>query len=1319
MSCCFEGFSARPAGTAAGIDVDPKQAGFEAACKLSANFEKVVRDITNPTGVAIGGGKLTQKGLPRVAPKNVAHVRAVVSAVCARCLDKETISKPTTAEEAGVWLHAAQFLHNRLQGSDAECQGRKPDMGRRQADAMLDGLGQIEAACKLMNNADTVVKDMTNLGARGVFKNVKTQAGLARLSPKHQLSLEAMVRELANNLFGKTPVAAYSEPDADEAAVWAAAAGFFGKRVQDPEDEVDVLDRPADMSMAAAKQLRAKCARMEACYKLISNRDRVIQDMCNSTSKTIESGKDATQPGLARVANRGAAVGVIQAAQRLLCAQSATGPSTLEDAQAWHQAATFLAARVQDDDAGPKDRAPDLSNNGASAMGQAVGAIEASCKLMLNHEVVAQDITNSSGAGVAEAVLTMPELKRLNPCNYPTVSAMLREVCNRLLGQRVSSPTSPGEAQIWGDAAEFFSKRIQASAAECRGRTPDMTAGAAAALRAVLQGIGSRDKIDASSMEAARALMANRHRVCSDIANAGPDNIDGKTLTQTDLKRVSAEDRPIVDQMYSAVCSRLVGKAPMTKPSTMREVNIWADAAAFLQKRVQATPEQMPERSPDMSAGAAQAFASVCKQIENESARTKADAAEASKLLSANKDNVINDITNDNPDTQTNLVRVKSVSKNIVKDFYAEVINVLGGAKFLSLPPDSQNVQVWGRAARYLSSRAQGSAEEMRGRSPDMSPGAAAALRMVLDQINQATAAAAAGHTAAEALLNNKEKVSSDITNASPLTQKELTRANAKDKNHVDAFIEELANRLKGKTGKPAASPDQASVWAVAIPYFANRLQGTADSCPGRGADMAPDAAQAMWMSLAKMASDNDQAATANAAKEAAGKFKDSLGWGVSGVLMLKNDEGGPDLQIESQKEAVLAMVNSVCDTLEGKKGAKASAAQAAVWITVADYLSSRPGRAFGMSAHGANAVKAVLAKVAADSTIVSNLNGGTEAAKVLRTNKEFVAKDIANAGGKAIKESTLTQTNLERVNSANKAMVENMLDEVANCLEGKATNKSPTGDELGVWAAAAAYLAGRVQGSAGECPGRAPDMSPGAAKALKGVLAKIEARCKLQANQKRVAEDINNSAPVTQLHLTRAGGSAQAKQSVDDMITVACDRLQGKSATKPLDDVGKAAASFLSKRVQGDGSDMPGRQPDMSSGAAAALRAVLSELGDQAARKEAAGALQANQKKVVADIVNGSLVKNIDGIALTQKHLARVDASQQAVVDAMIANVIKVLMGQPGAKPSGEQAFVWAQAASYLSKRVQGSSGECSGRKADMSNAAAVALRTVLAEFC
>merc|ERR1719436_1414843 len=123
---------------------------------------------------------------------------------------------------------------------------------------------------------------------------------------------------------------------------------------------------------------------------------------------------------------------------------------------------------------------------------------------------------------------------------------MVREVCCCLVGKATHKLLTREEALVWGQAACFLSARIQGTPAEMPGRNPDMSTQAATALRTKL-----------AQMEAAHMLMSNREKVVQDITNPGPKNIEGKALTQTELKRVGVEHNGSVDAMVQEVCCRL------------------------------------------------------------------------------------------------------------------------------------------------------------------------------------------------------------------------------------------------------------------------------------------------------------------------------------------------------------------------------------------------------------------------------------------------------------------------------------------------------------------------------------------------------------------------------------------------------------------------------------------------------------------------------------------------------------------------------------------------------------------------------------------
>merc|ERR1712084_35832 len=165
---------------------------------------------------------------------------------------------------------------------------------------------------------------------------------------------------------------------------------------------------------------------------------------------------------------------------------------------------------------------------------------------------------------------------------------MVREVCCRLLGKGASMPQAPGEMSVWAEAARFLAGRIQGTPSDCPGRNPDMSSAAATALRTML-----------SQMEAANMLMNNRERVVQDITNSGPKNIDGKMLTQTNLKRVDVKHRASVDAMVHEVCCRLLGKGASTLQAP-GEVTVWAEAARYLSGRIQGASAECHGRNPDM-----------------------------------------------------------------------------------------------------------------------------------------------------------------------------------------------------------------------------------------------------------------------------------------------------------------------------------------------------------------------------------------------------------------------------------------------------------------------------------------------------------------------------------------------------------------------------------------------------------------------------------------------------------------------------------------------------------------------------------------------
>merc|ERR1711920_57272 len=226
---------------------------------------------------------------------------------------------------------------------------------------------------------------------------------------------------------------------------------------------------------------------------------------------------------------------------------------------------------------------PDMSQYAARAMRKVLPQIanlldnidassqEAAQMLMYNRERVVQDITNPGPMNIDAKTLTQKDLKRVDSKHQASVDAMVNELCCRLLGRAtLKKPSLEDALVVWPQAATFLAARIQGTSSDCPGRKPDMSSAAATALRTML-----------SQMLAAHILMNNRERVVQDITNPGPKNIDGKMLTQMDLKRVDAKHQASVDAMVREVCGRLLGNGASTL-HVAGESSVWAEAARFL-----------------------------------------------------------------------------------------------------------------------------------------------------------------------------------------------------------------------------------------------------------------------------------------------------------------------------------------------------------------------------------------------------------------------------------------------------------------------------------------------------------------------------------------------------------------------------------------------------------------------------------------------------------------------------------------------------------------------------------------------------------------
>merc|ERR1712048_411117 len=145
------------------------------------------------------------------------------------------------------------------------------------------------------------------------------------------------------------------------------------------------------------------------------------------------------------------------------------------------------------------------SPQAAKAMRTSLAQIEASSKLMSNRETVVKDITNAGPTGIKAPYLTQTDLQRVDPAHTSKVDAMIGEVCNRLIGKKLSGPPTSQDLQVWAKAATYFSQRIQTSENEASYRAPDMSKAAAVEMRAVLASILT--KKDENMMSASHMMV--------------------------------------------------------------------------------------------------------------------------------------------------------------------------------------------------------------------------------------------------------------------------------------------------------------------------------------------------------------------------------------------------------------------------------------------------------------------------------------------------------------------------------------------------------------------------------------------------------------------------------------------------------------------------------------------------------------------------------------------------------------------------------------------------------------------------------------------
>jgi len=626
-------------------------------------------------------------------------------------------------------------------------------------------------------------------------------------------------------------------------------------------------------------------------------------------------------------------------------------------------------------------------------------------------------------------------------------------------------------------------------------------------------------------------------------------------------------------------------------------------------------------------------------------------------------------------------------------------------------------------------------------------------------------AAGAHSHAArmeiARKLIINHEAVLYDVTHPQPRTQHNLERVSESLRPYADQALFECARRLLGlRPGFEAmeiqcdlADPTQGSVWGMVWRFFDGRVHGTPEQKPDRKPDMSPEAAAAMKDVLKEIGHEGLTRALAHSAPH----------WAM---MQRSLDEGG-------------------------------------MLTTIAE----------GAAAAFTHAVR----EAAARKLIGNHENVLRDVVNPSRTH---------NIDAKALTQLELTRVDVGCAMYADQALREvarRLLGRRAGLHQLEVRMDPANEAQAAAWLGVSHYLHGRIQAADNEMPGRTPDLSPLAANAMKAVLREVarppprshgweglealaesgagfssvadgaaasfahiarqEAASRLIGNHARVLRDVCNPSrtmnienkPLTQTLLERV--DHECTEYADQVLREVCRRLLGRrSGSRSLEErldpsnhvqaaAWAATAKYLDGRIQANPEQKPGRTPDMSPAAAAAMRAVLGEIGyspisataadsaphwamlhkvletggllsseadgvaavhTHAAREAAARKLIGNHENVLRDVANPSRTHNIDAIPLTQLELKRVPVGHAYYADQALREVARRLLGRRAGlhqlevrmDPANEaQAAAWHGVAQYLDGRIQDRPEQKPGRTPDFPPLAGAAMRAVVAE--
>jgi len=647
--------------------------------------------------------------------------------------------------------------------------------------------------------------------------------------------------------------------------------------------------------------------------------------------------------------------------------------------------------------------------------------------------------------------------------------------------------------------------------------------------------------LHAVRMQAAHEIIRHRGELLYDITDSRPRH-------RTHLERVDLKYQPHADQALTECTRRLLGQQPglhlvevKLDPTDTTQASAWAATYRFIIGRFTTTHDealmlQATRRKPStIHPDATAAIVAVIEEIGHEAigaaisaphwsvlqrastsraggdaegaaaAHRQADREAAARKLIGNHENVLRDVANPSfdtnidgkPLTQLELQRVDAGSAFYADQFLREVARRLLGRRAglhqLEVRMDPANeaqATAWSTTAKYLDGRLQAMPEEKPGRTPDLPPLAAAAMRAVLHEV-----ATPSGFSATwsdlEGLLDASDYAviphSVAFGRAAQHTHDAREEAARALVYHRKLVLRDEGRQL-ARARHPSTPPKSPSLGAGGLftinpsPPEGAKTDKNRPSLEGIPAFFAHQCLReiarrllghrARGVQLLEEPFDPSHAPQAVAWARTA-RF-------VGGIFA--PDE---DARLELSPAASAAILD-VAEEVGCSALAATLAATAPHWEMLHEALETG-GSTMHTEADGAAAAHTHAAREAA--------------ARKLIGNHENVLRDVANPSAMAnIDGKPLTQIHLKRVPVSHAYYADQTLREVARRLLGRRAGlhqlevrMDPANEaQATAWAETALYLDGRLQAMPEEKPGRTPDLPPLAAAAMRAVLHEV-----------------------------------------------------------------------------------------------------------------------------------------------------------------------------------------------------------------------------------